>query len=296
MKKADKSANGTGHQKICGDEFCSLLLEQILSALDYMVSMKVFHRDIKPANILYHKTGDRIRDYVFQLADFGQSKNQTSILNWAGTIIYMAPEAWQCTSNQLYKADVWSLFATIVDVCPDFEEFPPNCPAFLPPQAQYSEAVTAIQRAAGRFEKLAPMARMDPDERASAAQLLLTLFDGRGLTTPRNKIPPLVAQLTPYASPSLDLPDPVSAIPSSSLLSSADTRVLAATLRPRRSRPLLQYLRPRPGRSGASAGGISARGGISKPVAQAGPAQRARRVPVKLQVIPEAGPQEGTTN
>ncbi|KAL1912057.1 hypothetical protein Sste5344_001888 [Sporothrix stenoceras] len=67
LKAADK--------RICGDQFCFQLLEQILSALDYMASMTLCHRDIKPANILYYKTGT---GYVFQLTDFGSGSDSTA--------------------------------------------------------------------------------------------------------------------------------------------------------------------------------------------------------------------------
>ena len=36
------------------------------------------------------------------------------------------------------------------------------------------------------------MARINPEERASAAQMLVKCFDGRGLTTLRSRVPPLV--------------------------------------------------------------------------------------------------------
>jgi hypothetical protein len=48
------------------------------------------------------------------------------------------------------------------------------------------------------------MARLHPDRRASAAQMLVHFFDGRGLTTPRSKISPIEpkAEKAPQASPS----------------------------------------------------------------------------------------------
>lgn len=38
---------------------------------------------------------------------------------------------------------------------------------------------------------LEPMARLHPDRRASAAQMLVRLFEGRGLTTAPSRIPPI---------------------------------------------------------------------------------------------------------
>jgi len=41
------------------------------------------------------------------------------------------------------------------------------------------------------------MARVDPEERASAAQMLLKHFDGAGLSTPRNLVPALTTSPSP---------------------------------------------------------------------------------------------------
>jgi len=38
--------------------------------------------------------------------------------------------------------------------------------------------------------ELAEMASVEPESRASAAQMLVKHFDGRGLTTPRDKVTP----------------------------------------------------------------------------------------------------------
>lgn len=39
------------------------------------------------------------------------------------------------------------------------------------------------------IDTIQEMARVDPDGRASAAQMLVKCFDGAGLTTPRNEVP-----------------------------------------------------------------------------------------------------------
>jgi hypothetical protein len=80
--------------------------------------------------------------------------------------------------------DVWSLFATVIDVHPKF--------AFPPRDAKtYHKIVRAVQAAVLLIPELADMAREDPVQRASAAQLLVAHFDGRGLTTRRAAVPPL---------------------------------------------------------------------------------------------------------
>lgn len=44
------------------------------------------------------------------------------------------------------------------------------------------------------------MARLHPDRRASAAQMLVILFEGKGLTTPRSRIPPIEPDAPPAAA------------------------------------------------------------------------------------------------
>ncbi|KAJ8127106.1 hypothetical protein O1611_g6530 [Lasiodiplodia mahajangana] len=39
------------------------------------------------------------------------------------------------------------------------------------------------------------MAKVDPEERASAAQMLVKLYDGNGLSTPREQVRPLFTRL-----------------------------------------------------------------------------------------------------
>lgn len=48
------------------------------------------------------------------------------------------------------------------------------------------------------IDTIQEMARVDPDGRASAAQMLVKCFDGAGLTTPRNEVPAIC--LKPRAS------------------------------------------------------------------------------------------------
>lgn len=190
------------------DTLCTMVLEQILYALDYTASRNVCHRDVKPENILYYPTG-RDQQYTFQLADFGLSRNETSALGFGGTLTYSAPELHDTSESdkmgdagatdgrqgsppQTPKMDMWSLFATIIDLHSDFE-FPPRQPC------SYRDISRAIRAAAQQMPRLAAMARKNPRQRASAAQMLVALFDGRGLTTARNRI----ASLEPADAPAL---------------------------------------------------------------------------------------------
>lgn len=50
------------------------------------------------------------------------------------------------------------------------------------------------------------MTKEDPDQRASAAQMLIELFEGRGLTTPRHRIAPIPDRVSVTKDPLPPLP------------------------------------------------------------------------------------------
>lgn len=58
----------------------------------------------------------------------------------------------------------------------------------------YDEVADAVQAAVSRMSKLRPMVRVDPTTRASAAQMLMILFNGDGLATAEIYVPPLVEE------------------------------------------------------------------------------------------------------
>ena len=184
------------------DELCATVMEQMLSALDYLDSQNLVHRDVKPDNILFYVCGER--QYVFQLADFGLANHRSIANTFCGTSLYQAPELWpqfsKVNATQSSKMDVWSLIASIVCFHPGYHEFPPTGVNF-----NYATILRALKAAMVRAPRLEAMARLHPDRRASAAQMLVELFDGRGLTTLRSKVLPIqpdVQEPPPVAGPS----------------------------------------------------------------------------------------------
>lgn len=166
-------------------------LEQMLRALDYLTTLNLCHRDVKPENILYNEGGTSGR-YRFQLADFGLAKNLDLARGrtYCGTHWYLAPEL-LFTEDQNPKMDVLSLFATMLDVLPAYD-FPPRATCSV---SQVHKIVQDFAKEPGETSYLKPMAAFNPDDRASAAQMLVALFEGRGLTTPRTEVPELKLQL-----------------------------------------------------------------------------------------------------
>uniref|UniRef100_A0A1Q3G4I5 Putative calcium/calmodulin-dependent protein kinase type 1 n=1 Tax=Culex tarsalis TaxID=7177 RepID=A0A1Q3G4I5_CULTA len=85
----------------------SLLIRQVLEAVDYMHEQGVVHRDLKPENLLYYSASE---DSKIMISDFGLSKMEDSgfMATACGTPGYVAPEV--LAQKPYGKAvDVWSI-------------------------------------------------------------------------------------------------------------------------------------------------------------------------------------------
>ncbi|KAG4220022.1 hypothetical protein PC116_g31499 [Phytophthora cactorum] len=145
----------------------------MLSALDYLAANKLIHRDIKPDNILYDVNKVNKEDhYTFQLADFGLSALQDLARSQAGTLIFMAPEVYDGVKVQTPKADVWSLYVTLLWVHNE-EMFRHRIETGrLWRQTDVRKAVLDIAVKSKDLRYIRSMAIYDPSLRASAAQVL----------------------------------------------------------------------------------------------------------------------------
>lgn len=180
------------------------VLHHMLQALDFLATKGIIHRDLKPENILYVSQGDQ---YHFQLGDFGLSNRHGVAVTFAGTQVYMAPEI-PLGKAQTSKADVWSLFVTILwtlDVG-GIRQLETSCGTYEDVKAAVLSAATlAVVRG------IKEMARADPTMRASAAQMLVKIFSGNGLSTPRAQVSPISASVdeTPVVNPKMGKIPPV---------------------------------------------------------------------------------------
>ncbi|KAF8372018.1 cmk-1 [Pristionchus pacificus] len=85
----------------------SLLIKQVLAAVQYMHDNGVVHRDLKPENLLYYNSDEESK---IMISDFGLSKTEDSgiMATACGTPGYVAPEVLQ--QKPYGKAvDVWSI-------------------------------------------------------------------------------------------------------------------------------------------------------------------------------------------
>lgn len=168
------------------------LLSHMLQALDFLAHNEIVHRDVKPANILYTRSKN---GYFFELTDFGICNHTSQAGTCLGTPSYMAPEMFVPGAPQTPKVDVWSLFVTMactLDVA-GFRQKPLNTE---------EDRLKAIFAAAKDpvLENISEMAIFDAKKRASAAQMLVKLYSGKGLTSCGFRLPPLDFSPAPISS------------------------------------------------------------------------------------------------
>ncbi|MBI3408939.1 MAG: protein kinase [Planctomycetes bacterium] len=84
---------------------------QTAEAIDYLHSKKVYHRDIKPENILLTEGNVRVADFGLVK---GQGSQRLMSVSFAGTPLYMPPEAWE-DKNHLH-GDQYSLAAAYFEL------------------------------------------------------------------------------------------------------------------------------------------------------------------------------------
>jgi hypothetical protein len=109
----------------------------------------------------------------------------------------MSPEVHASPGGQTPKADIWSLFVTLMWAMNVKDAHQLEADQVETDQletgAKYRKIRAAI-RAAANVAICLPFREMvdpDPASRASAAQMLVKLYNGEGLTTPSNKVPSL---------------------------------------------------------------------------------------------------------
>ncbi|CUM66833.1 uncharacterized protein PRCAT00004517001 [Priceomyces carsonii] len=155
----------------------SLVIVQVLEALDYLHDRDIVHRDLKPENILYLNSKE---DSGIVLADFGIAKKLESLdeklTSSAGSFGYAAPEVILGTGHGK-PCDIWSLGVITYTVLCGYSPFhSENVDDFIDEVKDnnavifHAEYWKDVSKDARRF--IIKALQFDPEKRPTAKQLL----------------------------------------------------------------------------------------------------------------------------
>jgi serine/threonine-protein kinase len=121
------------HQPITTDSAIEISCG-ILDGLEHLHRRRIVHRDLKPENVLVYQGTPLLTD--FGIARFQRSESDIQTVTVAGTVPYMAPEAFRGVRSP--QTDVWAAAVICYEMLAGRRPFPPDVdlitsPAPAPP-------------------------------------------------------------------------------------------------------------------------------------------------------------------
>ncbi|KZV54854.1 hypothetical protein F511_39718 [Dorcoceras hygrometricum] len=158
------------------------LLREVVKALVYLHSDGHIHRDVKAGNILIDTNGAvKLADFGVAACMFDTGDRQRSRNTFVGTPCWMAPEVMQQLHGYDFKADIWSLGITALELAhghAPFSKYPPMKVLLMtlqnaPPGLDYERD----KRFSKSFkEMVAACLVKDPKKRPTSEKLLKHAF------------------------------------------------------------------------------------------------------------------------
>ena len=137
------------------------LIDQLLSAVEYLHSVGICHRDIKLENILLSRHGG------IKLCDFGLASITFNgvITGNCGSYEYSAPEAIRSPEFDGFKADMWSVGVVIYAILSRRLPFPKVTPDY-----QFNEPIDFTPIPRDFHDLIGQLLSIDPTQRPSATE------------------------------------------------------------------------------------------------------------------------------